>query len=425
MIKNYLLIIALILLHTTLAFSQKESTVRRYATQIFMDQMLKENAKFKENQAQIETYIKEYSITSNPKKVTIPLVFHIIQSPNQSRIELSAIEQQIAILNNSFLGDSLAESFKQRAYTKAGFDKKAALSEIDFCFATPPPGSEEQSPVVYYTTSVKEWPVGNTLKKAIRSPWDTKKYLNIWVATLSDGFAGFAQMPGGPEDSDGIVIDARFFVTENKTKYSRGMTLTHLVGSYLGLYELWNEKNYCGDDFVEDTPIHNGPNYGKPIYKHVSLCDGNPVEMTMNFMDNTDDDMLTMFTSGQKLRMQAILSEKGPRGGLGDNLTKCKKEKFDASLLDFDATTNDAYFDLKVFPNPANDRINVDVKMMPLQKEARLWILNAAGSLIQEKSFSESTALEFLTAQWPQGIYTIKLISLDGQSKVQRVLITH
>lgn len=425
MIKNYLLIIALILLHTTLAFSQKESTVRRYATQIFMDQMLKENARFKENQAQIETYIKEYSITANPKKVTIPLVFHIIQSPNQSRIELSAIEQQMAILNNSFLGDSLAESFKQRAYTKAGFDKKAALSEIDFCFATPPPGSEERSPVVYYTTSVKEWPVGNALKKAIRSPWDTKKYLNIWVVTLSDGFAGFAQMPGGPEDSDGIVIDARFFVTENKTKYSRGMTLTHLVGSYLGLYELWNEKNYCGDDFVEDTPIHNGPNYGKPIYKHVSLCDGNPVEMTMNFMDNTDDEVLTMFTQGQKLRMQAILSEKGPRGNLGDNRTKCKQEKLNLGLLNLTAAEDENLFDLKVFPNPANERVNIDVQLSLGQKEARLWVLNSGGSLIQEKIFSTSTFSELLTTQWPQGIYILKLIASDGQFKTQRVLVTH
>ena len=35
--------------------------------------------------------------------------------------------------------------------------------------------------------------------------------LNVWIAPLPDGNAGFAQLPGGPGETDGIVIDPDFF----------------------------------------------------------------------------------------------------------------------------------------------------------------------------------------------------------------------
>jgi hypothetical protein len=37
-----------------------------------------------------------------------------------------------------------------------------------------------------------------------------------------------------------------------------------------------------------------------PAYPHYSTCTGTPVEMTMNYMDYTDDRGMYMFTDGQK-----------------------------------------------------------------------------------------------------------------------------
>jgi hypothetical protein len=56
----------------------------------------------------------------------------------------------------------------------------------------------------------------------------------------------------------------------------------------------------CGSDLVSDTPSHNTANYGVPAYPHYSTCTGTPVEMTMNYMDYTDDRGMYMFTDGQK-----------------------------------------------------------------------------------------------------------------------------
>lgn len=136
-------------------------------------------------------------------------------------------------------------------------------------------------------------------------------------------------MPGGPEETDGIVIDYQFFGTigTSREPYNDGKTLTHLVGSYLGLYELWNEERPCWDDYVNDTPIHNAPNYGPTNeYKHVSTCPGNPVEMSMNFMDNSDDEYLYLFTAGQMMRIHAVLTKGGPRHKLTNSQTLCSKD---------------------------------------------------------------------------------------------------
>jgi hypothetical protein len=129
-------------------------------------------------------------------------------------------------------------------------------------------------------------------------------------------------MPGGPAATDGVVINARYFGIKNDRNdpFGRGKTLTHLVASYLGLYELWNSLEPCFDDRVYDTPVHNDPNAGAGIEgRHVSTCYGHELEMYMNFMDNTEDSLLCMFTRGQVLRMQGMLSEGGPRNGLVAN----------------------------------------------------------------------------------------------------------
>ena len=91
-----------------------------------------------------------------------------------------------------------------------------------------------------------------------------------------------------------------------------GKTLTHLVGSYLGLTELWG-KGRCQDDRVADTPVHNAPNHRCPGKGHLTFCEKGAYEMTMNFMDNTYDQCMYMFTNGQALRMQAVLSPDRPR----------------------------------------------------------------------------------------------------------------
>jgi hypothetical protein len=69
----------------------------------------------------------------------------------------------------------------------------------------------------------------------------------------------------------------------------------------------------CGSDLVSDTPSHNTANYGVPAYPHYSTCTGTPVEMTMNYMDYTDDEACICLLMDKKSRMDALFVSGGPR----------------------------------------------------------------------------------------------------------------
>jgi hypothetical protein len=74
----------------------------------------------------------------------------------------------------------------------------------------------------------------------------------------------------------------------------------------MNLRHIWGDAT-CSD-LVSDTPTHNAANYGVPAYPHYSTCSGNPVEMTMNYMDYTDDRGMFMFSNGQKIKNGSYFS---------------------------------------------------------------------------------------------------------------------
>jgi hypothetical protein len=130
---------------------------------------------------------------------------------------------------------------------------------------------------------------------------------------------GYAQFPGGNAATDGVVIAHNFFGRVGKVSapYHLGRTATHEVGHWMNLRHIWGDAT-CGNDFVGDTPLHNTANYGCPAAGHKSTCTGTPVEMTMNYMDYTDDACMYMFSEGQKSRMLSIFTAGGSRASFAE-----------------------------------------------------------------------------------------------------------
>jgi hypothetical protein len=153
-------------------------------------------------------------------------------------------------------------------------------------------------------------------KKGGIDPTDPTRKLNIWVCNIGGGILGYAQFPGGAAATDGVVVDSKYVGVTSNTgtsyPYNLGRTATHEVGHWLNLRHIWGDAT-CGSDLVADTPTHNTANYGVPTYPHYSTCTGAPVEMTMNYMDYTDDRGMYMFTAGQKSRIDAIFISGGAR----------------------------------------------------------------------------------------------------------------
>jgi hypothetical protein len=193
--------------------------------------------------------------------------------------------------------------------------------KIEFALATKDPAGEPTSGITRTQTTRSSFGTGDTVKSTAGGGtpgWPSSQYLNLWVCTLGGGLLGYAQFPGGPARTDGVVILNTAFGTKGTATapFNLGRTATHEVGHWLNLRHIWGDRNDCGGtDFVTDTPNAQLPNYGKPTFPHVSCNNGPNGDMFVNYMDYVDDAVMVMFTAGQVARMNATLG--GPRKELG------------------------------------------------------------------------------------------------------------
>jgi hypothetical protein len=146
---------------------------------------------------------------------------------------------------------------------------------------------------------------------------DSKNTINVYIVDFENTYSGLSTSPNLSNGIDVIVIDKKYFGvhSENIEGYNQGKTLVHLMASFFGIFELWNENNPCIDDKVADTPTHNYANFSPgSVYKNISTCEGNEVEMIVNYMDNLPDEYCLIFTRGQVDRMKKVcLSQYGRR----------------------------------------------------------------------------------------------------------------
>ncbi|MEM9920738.1 MAG: zinc-dependent metalloprotease [Bacteroidota bacterium] len=353
------------------------------------------------------------------RDVTIPVVFHILYKDDTQRLSMEKVLAQLEILNEDFAGEAI-ESFEfdsrigdQRQLDR--YQQNPSNTRIQFCLAQTTERASEKGAVQYIKTAIGEWDDFNAMKQSNGGaiPWNSENYLNIWVCDLPDDNAGYAQMPAGPKASDGIVIDYTYLlnIDEPNQSYNGGHTLTHLVGNYLGLYPLWGPSP-CTDDYVNDTPIHNAPNQHCHSIHHLSTCAGNPTEMTNNFMDNTQDACLSLFTKGQMLRMQKMLSPKGPRGSLTTTPTICSQEELLSEIpsqnkLGQPSTT----VNFSVQPNPAKERLSIYYSHASSTTEMyQVNIYNIQGQLIfHNERRSDLQHLELDVSNWTPGMYLLNI----------------
>jgi hypothetical protein len=311
------LVISLILIQNLSA--QKHCVAHEH-----LQQQLKENPNLAQKRAEIEKHTEEYvrnldKIGKNRAVVTIPVVFHIVWRTGYTNENVSdaQIQSQLTVMNNDFrkLNSDVSK-------TPSLFAGLAADSEVQFCLARQTPTGVATSGIVRYQSSrTSDWGTSDAVKKPASggyAPWDATKYLNIWVCSVGGGILGYATFPGGSTAIDGVVCDYRYFGTTGTATapFNLGRTVTHEIGHWLNLNHIWGDAN-CGNDAVADTPTHFTSNGGCPVFPFTNSCGGTTnTEMTMNFMDYTDDVCMYMFSTGQKNRMQALFATGGARASL-------------------------------------------------------------------------------------------------------------
>ena len=249
--------------------------------------------------------------------LTIPVVVHVVHNGESvgsgANISQAQVNSQIDVLNEDF----------RRTGAGANSHANGADTEIQFALAVyAPNGTELSEPGINRVNGGRSsWDYNSTetnLKP--NTIWDPEKYFNIWVVNFggdASDLLGYAQFPslsdlpgldrsGGLAETDGVVIRFSAFgrVGNVSAPYDEGRTATHEVGHWLGLRHIWGDGGCEVDDFCDDTPNSDGPNYQCTARTSCSATN----DMIENYMDYTPDGCMNIFTNDQKTRMRAVMA---------------------------------------------------------------------------------------------------------------------
>ena len=259
-------------------------------------------------------FIMNQENRSSAPVITIPVVVHVVWNTAAENISDAQILSQIEVLN---------EDFRRLNSDADNVWGQAADTEIEFCLANVDPNGNATTGITRTQTSNTSFSTNDNVKftsSGGKDAWPSSSYMNMWICDISGGIIGYAQFPGGPASTDGIVVD--YTTTGNigtaTAPFDLGRTATHEVGHYLNLRHIWGDGGCGASDLVADTPDSDGPNNGC----NTSTVSCGTTDMVQNYMDYTDDDCMNLFTAGQTSRMRALFNSGGFRASLL-NSTAC------------------------------------------------------------------------------------------------------
>lgn len=282
------------------------ATKRQCSSNEVLEEQLQADPGLRQRMNEIEAFTQR--VAAHPEQfrlvngvIEIPVVFNVLYRTTAQNVSLAQLQSQIAVLNEDFAATN-ADYNLTSTYNSV----KSGNIGIRFVLDA----------VNRRSTTKSSWSTNDAMKKSAQgiAPTSPTTKLNVWVCNMGGGILGYAQFPGGSSATDGVVLDdnATGRTGTAAAPFNKGRTATHEVGHWMNLRHIWGDAT-CGNDQVGDTPTHNTANYGCPAAGHLSTCAGTPVEMTMNYMDYSDDACMYMFSAGQKTRMLAVFAVGGAR----------------------------------------------------------------------------------------------------------------
>lgn len=256
----------------------------------------------------------------------IPVVIHVIHNGESYGTGSNILDEQIISQI-----DSLNKDFRRlnadQSNTPAQFVGDAADVKIEFVLAKRDAEGLPTTGIVRAQGNQSSYTINEANQLAANSYWPAEEYFNIWVADLSNGLLGFAKFPvsnlAGMDDSpnlnrltDGVYVDYEYFgIGFGAEEFSKGRTLTHEVGHWIGLRHIWGDGGCGVDDFCDDTPEQSGSTSSSSTCGDLAgkdTCGSGLPDMFQNYMDYTSDVCMNLFTTCQGDRMRTVI-ENSPR----------------------------------------------------------------------------------------------------------------
>lgn len=313
--------------------SRKKPQGRQCAAMSHHNYLAQTDETYQANRRRIEAFSRTARLQPRGNVLRIPVVVHVLYNDEADNISQEQIDSQIDALNRDFRAQNA-----DKADIPDPFKPFAVDTLIEFALARRDPNDQETTGITRTWTSREEFPYNpfdpnstallDSLVKHDefgKAAWPRDRYLNMWVCRIEGGLLGYAQFPGGPAATDGVVINNTAFGTTGiaQAPFDLGRTAVHEVGHFLDLLHIWGDDGggCFGSDNVPDTPNQAGPNQGPNVTKDsfplISCNNGPHGDMFMNYMDYVNDDTMVMFTAGQLARMNAVFA--GPRKALAES----------------------------------------------------------------------------------------------------------
>jgi PKD repeat protein len=281
--------------------------------ELLADYLAEEQRLAQLDQEAYKTGYQDASRAPMPAPYIIPVVFHILHQNGPENISDAQVIDAVRVMNEDY-----SKTNADFANTVSTFIPVAADCQISFALAKKDPtGACTNGIDRIYSALTNNGDDGAKL-----NPWPRNKYLNIWVVkTMADaGVAGYSYFPGTafPSSVDGIIILNTYIGAIGTGSVTRAHALSHEAGHYLNLRHCWGNTNdpgvdCSGTDNVSDTPTSIG--WSSCNLSANDVCTTGVEENVQNFMEYSY--CSTMFTAGQRTRMQnALSSSTGQRNQL-------------------------------------------------------------------------------------------------------------
>lgn len=420
-----------------------------------------------------KTYQEAIANPSDTRMVyTIPVVVHIIYNDAGENLSDELIQSQIDVLNQDF-----RRMNEDASMTRSVFEDVAGDAEIEFVLASQDPNgnqtngitrtetertsfidlditqllaallecgiditnpeiTEEQLECIFESLGDIDLDQMKSSSTGGTDPWDTKRYMNIWVCNLALDLGGmdlpfllgFAYPPvGAPnwpagtipddiENKDGVAVHYQVFGLNNPNIGTlagisdKGRTTTHEVGHYLGLRHIWGDGDCTMDDGLEDTPpagSNSQPADGsipscETLHEKDSCLEDALPDMIENYMDYSLESCQNMFTKEQIGIMRAMLE--GPRVELLDAMVNTEPLTIINQLI--------------IHPNPTEQDINI---FLPTGMSSEFTLYSLEGKPLLHAQLDPGDQTINLP-RLAKGIYLGYFLHDNGQSQIKKII---
>jgi len=373
-----------------------------------------------ENEFQLAKYSPK---PKSNQEYIVPVVVHVVYNTPDQNLPDSVIHRQIELLNLDFKRGN-PDTINMRA----DFEPVKGSPNILFKIAQIDPDGNPSTGITRTETSIETFAdlglisgdfdglerIKKTAEEGI-DPWDTERYMNIWIGNMSlfgqTFLLGYASPPAGlanwpptglPNLIDGVVVQYQAVGDNNPNQIdfgtgmqnALGRTLTHEVGHYLGLRHIWGDGNCNEEDGIDDTPNADAQSdFDCDINKNTcvdNILGVDLPDMIENYMDYSNETCQNSFTQGQVDLMRSVL----------ENQRKDLIEDNPASVETYQIAAN-------IYPNPVLETLNIEVNQGSILSYS---IVDLSGKIMSSGDFQE-THYKIDCSALQRGTYFVQLIN--------------